>query len=79
MDKKYAYEFGKRWDIRTPRGDIRWLMGRVHVSASIEEITAMITERANGPNFTPAIIRQCVAYALECHQQNRALYSRVMG
>lgn len=75
----YRYEFGKRWDARVPRGDIHWLIGRLHVSATEEEIAADITRRCSAPGYTPSIIRQSVAYALECHKRNRALYSRVMG
>jgi hypothetical protein len=32
-----ASEFGKRWDRRIPRGDIKWLVSRYHVTASSAE------------------------------------------
>lgn len=75
----WIYEYGKRWDERVPRGDINWLMGRVHVSATEAEIEADIRKRCNAPGFTPGLVNQSVAYALECHKRNRALYARVMG
>lgn len=74
---QYRYEYGKRWDARVPRADIHWLMGRVHVATSADEIAADITRRCNAPGYTPAIIRQSVAYALECHRRNRALFDYV--
>jgi hypothetical protein len=74
----YRYEYGKRWDARVPRADINWLMGRVHVSATEDEIAADITRRCNAPGYTPALIRQSVKYALECHKRNRDLYNHVV-
>jgi len=74
----YRYEYGKRWDARVPRGDINWLMGRVHVGVTDEEITADITKRCSAPGYTPALIRQSIRYALICHKRNRDLYNRVM-
>jgi hypothetical protein len=76
---QYRYEFGKRWDARVPRVDIHWLIGRVHVGTSDDEVAADVRKRCTAPGYTPAIVRQSVAYALECHRRNRALYSRVMG
>ncbi len=75
---QYRYEYGKRWDARVPRGDINWLMGRVHVGTDETEIAADIRKRCTAPGYTPAIVRQSIAYALECHKRNRDLYSRVM-
>lgn len=74
---EYRYEFGKRWDRRVPRADIHWLMGRVHVSKTDEEIAADITKRCTAPGYTLALIRQSVAYALECHKRNRELFNHV--
>lgn len=72
----YRYEYGKRWDSRVPRADISWLMGRVHVGTTDAEITADIHKRCDGkPGYTDSIIRQSIAYALECHRRNRKLFT----
>jgi hypothetical protein len=77
MATQYRYEFGKRWDARVPRADIHWLMGRVHVATADDEIAADIRRRcADQPGYTAAIVRQSVAYALECHKRNRDLVKR---
>ena len=75
MKTVYRYEYGKRWDEHVPRNDIRWLMGRVHVGTCAAEIEADIRDRcAKNPAFTPSLIKQSIAYALECHKRNRALF-----
>jgi len=61
--------------IAIPEASIRWLMGRVHVGMSDADITAYITRRCS--KATPSQLRACVKYALKCHKENRALYSRV--
>jgi hypothetical protein len=75
---EYRYEFNRRWDARVPRNDIKWYIARLHVGTADEEIEANIKERCADPAYTPALIRQSVAYALECHKRNRDLYHRVM-
>ena len=54
-------------------------MGRVHVGTSDDEIAADIRKRCAGPGYTPAIIRQSIAYALECHRRNGDLNRRVVS
>lgn len=76
MATTYCYEYGKRWDARVPRGDISWLMGRVHVGTTCAEIEADIRKRCTAPGYTESLIKQSVAYALECHRRNRDLYAR---
>jgi len=75
---QYAYEYGRRWDARIPRADIRWLVGHRHAASAADEIAADVRKRCNNPFFTPRLIEQSVAYALECHRRNRELYRRVM-
>lgn len=76
---KRVSEFGKRWDERVPRGLIKWLMARVHVGTPKAEIVADIERRCAGnPAFTPALVRQSIAFALACHNENRALFNHVM-
>lgn len=76
---QFVHEFGKRWDERVPRNAIRHHMGRVHVGTPDETIVAEITaacERSKD-TFTPALVRQSVRFALECHKRNRDLFRRV--
>ena len=75
---KYVGEFGKRWDERVPRSAISWLMNRLHVSATDEEITADIQKRCTAPGYTETLIQQSIAYALICHHHNQGLYRDVM-
>jgi uncharacterized protein YbaP (TraB family) len=78
---QYAYEFGKRWNVKTPRRDIAYRIGAMHVGTAVAEIEAVIQEALDkaGPEFTPAIKRQCLAYARIVHDRNLAMYRRVMG
>ena len=72
-------EYGRDWDARVPRGDVSWLMGRVHDGTPDEEIAADIRARtASQPGYTPALIEETVAYALVCHLQNQDLYRAVV-
>lgn len=73
-----SYEYGKRWNPKVPRNDIRWLVSRIHVGTSAVEIESDIRKRCVGPGYTESIVKQSVAYALECHRRNRDLYCRVM-
>lgn len=62
-----------------PQQDIRWLMGRVHVGTPDAEIESDIRGRlANNPKATEEMIAACVAFALQCHAENRGLYRSVM-
>ena len=82
LNARYAYEFGKRWDVKTPRFAIKHHMGRIHVSTRAEDIERDIIaaiDRQNNPEYTPKIRRECVRYALLCHEKNRELYNHVMG
>jgi hypothetical protein len=72
-------EFGRKWRREVPRSDIGWYVARLHVSVSDTELAADIRGRCTAPEFTETIIRQSVAYALECHNRNRGLYSRVVS
>jgi hypothetical protein len=71
------YEFGKRWDDKLPRYDLKWFMGRVHVGTPDSEVEADIRRRCAA--WPPRMIGQAVAYALECHKANQGLYRYVMG
>lgn len=80
---KYAYEYGKRWHVETPRYSIGRFVDKQHVSTPIETIERLITETIDkskdASRYTPAIRRECLAYAKERHQRNFVLYAYVMG
>ena len=80
MTARYAYEYGRRWDRRVPRTDIRWFVDRLHVGTPDDDIAADIRRRATGlPGYTPAIIEASIRYALLRHARNRDLYRHVTG
>ena len=80
---KYAYEYGKRWHVETPRYSIGRFVDRQHVGMSIDAMTAEINRAIDASKdaarYTPAIRRECVRYALERHNRNFALYAYAMG
>lgn len=61
-----------------PKGQIEWLVDRMHVGTSIAEIEAEIRKRAKGPEWTEAKIKQAVAHAIKHHNHNRGIFSHVM-
>lgn len=75
--KSFTDTNGKRIavDPRTPLADIRWLVMRYHVSMSHDEVAADIAKRAAG--WPEKCKRQAIAYALKCHEDNRAVYRSV--
>lgn len=84
---KRVSQFGRKWDERLPRTSIEWLMARVHVSTSDDDVAANIRERCvkawKGHGLTTLetdrLIKQSIAFAIECHKRNQAFYMRVMG
>lgn len=78
MSTKYTYEFGKRWLAKTPRRDIRYLVGQYHVATPFAEIESRLAGMMpDSKGFTPAIRRQTVDYARLVHAENMKLYRRV--
>ena len=75
---QYRYEYGKRWNAKVPRTDIKWLMSRVHVNTPDEQIAEDIRSPCIAPEYTASIIRQSIDYALECHHRNQTLYAKQM-
>ena len=78
-EHKYVTEFGRKWRVETPRGDIHWLMGRVHIGTPDIEVKADIRSRCTDPAYTPELIQEAVDYALLCHAENQGLYRYVMS
>ena len=76
-EQKYISEYGRNWRVETPREDIHWLMGRVHVGTPDSEVEADIRRRCTDPVYTPELIQEAVDYALLCHAENRDLYRYV--
>ena len=66
-----------------PRQEIAFIVSRYHVGTPDEKITAELRERINKSpardQWTPTKIRQALAYTLQCHAKNKALYRAVMG
>lgn len=62
---------------------IRWVIGKLHVSATDDAIRAEIRRRtAPRHGFKAPTQKQIAAmeaYAVKVHAENRALYAQVMG
>jgi hypothetical protein len=80
---KYAYEYGKRWHVETPRYAIGRFVDRQHVGMSIDaletEINRAIDASKDAAKYTPAIRRECLDYAKRRHAKNFLLYAYAMG
>jgi len=71
---------GEQWDTLTPRGRISWLIDRVCVSATDDDVESDIRRRCRDSTmaFPQHIEEESVKFALLCHAENRKLYSDVM-
>jgi hypothetical protein len=61
-----------------PKGQIQWLVERLHVGTTHEEVEKEIRKRITGAGWTPAKVREAIAYAIKCHQRNRGVFAHVM-
>ena len=61
-----------------PESSIEWLVARLHVSKTDDEVRAEIVRRT-GPEWTPEAIKRACDYAVKCHKKNQDLYARVMS
>ena len=59
---------------RAPIGDIKFLVNRMNVTASDEEVRKSIEERLFSAGADEATATNCSLYALFVHRQNQALY-----
>lgn len=77
---KYAYEYGERWNPKTPRWSIARRVDALHVGLSDEGVTHEIEAALEGVGreFTASIKRQCIQYALIRHHKNQDLYRNVV-
>lgn len=66
---------------RKVNGNVRWLMGQVHVATAYEDVAEDITSRVNtyNENPDPRMRARLVTDALVCHLRNRRVYSAVMS
>ena len=82
---KRPRQFGRTWNPKTPRHSIGVIVGRLHVSTSDDEVRSIIQSRVdivrmkNPVGWTPAIVKQCLDFAILAHRANQDLFRRVMG
>src|ERR1700687_2554966 len=62
-----------------PKGQIEWLVDRMHVGKMDSEVEAEIRKRTTGAGWTPARIREVVAHAVAHHRRNRGLFTKVVS
>ena len=62
--------------LKVPIGQIRWLIDRLHVSASALSVMREIRKRSKAWSWNNR--RAAMRYAVRVHQQNRDLYCYVM-
>jgi hypothetical protein len=61
-----------------PLGQLRWVVDRLHVSTTDDEVMTEITKRMPRNRFTQQQIDEAVTFALQVHRENRELYTMVM-
>ena len=70
--------------MQIPKQSIEWLVAKLHVSVSDEEVARDMRRRlADAPITTPrgtaAFENRVVAYALKCLHENQGLYRRIVS
>jgi len=75
-------EYEKTVPSYVPKGDIHWLMGRVHVGTPDAEIEQEIRRRLEAMiragKANEGMVAECVKYAIACHRENQGLYNAVV-
>jgi len=64
-------------DPRVPRGQISFLLGRIHVGTPYREVRDDIDSRARKVNLPEEVRRGAIRYAMATHYDNRTLYREV--
>lgn len=72
-------QFGRQWAPEVPRGQIEWLVARLHVSTPDRTIEANMRRRCRKLAATPEVIQEIVDFAILAHAANRDLFAHVMG
>lgn len=62
-----------------PCGQIRWIVDRMHVSMSHQEVADELRRRMTSSDWTEDRKNEAIAYAIKCHEHNRSLYNDVMS
>ena len=67
--------------MQIPKASIEWLVNRLHVSTTDEEVATDMRRRVRTatPDVTAAVEKRIVAYALKCHHKNQGLYRAVVS
>ncbi len=60
-----------------PYGQIRWVVDRLSVGATPDEVTESLLPRLSGPDWTDERKDEAIRFALLCHEQNRQMYERI--
>lgn len=60
-----------------PLGQLRWIINRLHVSATDQDVVNEIHQRMPLTRFTQNQIDEAVIYALAVHHDNQSLYYAV--
>jgi len=66
-------------ELKGLKGQIDWIMGRVHVGTPDEDVEADIRKRAAKLHLTAGDTTKLVRHALAAHHKNQKLYSQVMS
>ena len=66
--------------LNIPKQAIDWLIGRLHVSTSDDEVRTLISARTkNFPGWNYENIKEAQEYAVKSHRKNQGLYETVMS
>lgn len=78
MSTRYKYEFRKRWDVRLPRHDIKYLVERHHCATDDDTIAADVLDRLKHSEIPQSMWKACRRYALLVHARQKKLYYAVL-
>jgi hypothetical protein len=67
--------------VEIPKGQIRWLVGKLHVSTTDEQVIEDFTNRCDkSPDkITASQKKRIIEYALKEHHANQSLFNSVMS
>lgn len=80
MPKSFTLD-GKRRPLpeAVPTQQIEWIVSRLHVGTTDQEVRDEIARRANGNGgWAVPLIRAAADYAVYCHRRNQKLYRFAM-
>jgi len=63
---------------QVPKGQIDFIVGNLHVSTPVEEVSNNVRRRCEKAGFPASVTKACVAYAQKAHKRNLDLYQDVM-